>query len=105
MVAGTTRNLTWCISRESGQLSPFGLSAHSGLSAYSARCTAARKLVAALRSADRLARIRGQVGKRALDLAPHSAERDAEHALAALQQVDNLVRRCARIHACTIAHQ
>src|SRR5262245_64847697 len=41
-----------------------------------------------LRTARALA---GQLGERALNLAPHAADRDAEHALAALQQVDDLV--------------
>ena len=39
----------------------------------------------------------GQLGERALDLAPDPADGDAEDALAALEQVDDLVvARCTR---------
>ncbi len=41
----------------------------------------------------------------ALDLQPDAAERDAEHALPALEQVDDLVRGSALVHADTVAHQ
>src|SRR5690606_5535945 len=47
----------------------------------------------------------GQRGERALHLAPDPAEGDAEHALAALQQVDDLVRRGALVDAGPVAHQ
>src|SRR5215207_4367748 len=45
------------------------------------------------------------LGQRALDLAPHPADRDAEDALAALDQVDDLVGRRALVDAGPVAHQ
>src|SRR5690625_1658427 len=47
----------------------------------------------------------GQLGERALDLAPHPADGDAEHALATLDQVDDLVGARALVHARAVAHQ
>src|SRR5262245_65730102 len=55
-----------------------------------------------LRTARALA---GQLGERALDLAPDAADRDAEHALTALQQVDDLVVGHALVDAGSVAHQ
>src|SRR6516225_162690 len=47
----------------------------------------------------------GQHGQVPLDLAPDAAERDAEHSLAALEQVHYLVRRGAFVDADPVAHQ
>ena len=47
----------------------------------------------------------GQLGQRPLDLAPDPADRDAEHALAALDQVDDLVGGGALVDAGAVAHQ
>src|SRR4051794_10572791 len=47
----------------------------------------------------------GQVGQRALDLAPDSADGDAEDALSALEQVDDLVVAGALIDRGAVAHQ
>src|SRR2546430_15983415 len=47
----------------------------------------------------------GQHGEVTLDLAPDPAERDAEHALTALQQVDHLVGGGALVDAAPVAHQ
>src|SRR5215469_14072886 len=49
--------------------------------------------------------VRRELGERALDLLPDLAKRDAEDALAALQQVHHLVARGARVHADAVAHQ
>src|SRR5258707_11975356 len=68
-------------------------------------CPAAGELVGAGRTVGLFARVGGQVSQRALDLLPHPAERDPEHALAALQQVDDLVGRRAGVHTRAIAHQ
>src|SRR5262245_26901780 len=46
-----------------------------------------------------------QLGQRALDLAPDAPDGDAEHALAALQQVDDLVWRAAFVDAGAVAHE
>ena len=43
--------------------------------------------------------------ERSLNLAPHAANRNAEDALASLEQIDDFVRRGALVHGCTIAHQ
>src|SRR5258707_3045036 len=66
---------------------------------------AAGELVGAGRTAGLFARVGGQLSQRALDLLPHPAERDPEHALTALQQVDDLVGRRAGVHTRAIAHQ
>src|SRR5690349_19652349 len=47
----------------------------------------------------------GQVGERALDLAPDPADGDAEDALTALEQVDDLVGRTALVDAGAVTHQ
>src|SRR5215813_12310832 len=47
----------------------------------------------------------GQLGQGAFNLLPDPAERDPEHALAALQQVHDLVRGSALVHADAVAHQ
>lgn len=46
-----------------------------------------------------------KLGQRSLDLPPDPPERDAEHALAALQQVDHLVGARALVDAHAVAHQ
>src|SRR6185437_8724457 len=46
-----------------------------------------------------------EFGQRALDLLPDPAERDPEYALAALQQVDDLVAGGAGINRGAVAHQ
>jgi hypothetical protein len=46
-----------------------------------------------------------QFGQRAFDFLPDPAERDAEDALATLQQVDDLIRRGALVHADAVTHQ
>src|ERR1700728_764357 len=53
----------------------------------------------------RLGRLGRQLSQAALDFLPHSPERDAEYALAALEQVHDLVRRGAGIDADSVAHQ
>src|SRR5438309_10776175 len=47
----------------------------------------------------------GKLGERALHLLPDAAERDSEHTLTALEQIDDLVRRGALVDADPIAHQ
>src|SRR5229473_2997796 len=47
----------------------------------------------------------GQFGQVSLDLAPDPAQRDAEHPLAALEQVDHLVGGRALVDADPVAHQ
>ena len=47
----------------------------------------------------------GQHGQVSLDLAPDPAERDAEHALTALEQVHHLVGGGALVDADPVAHQ
>src|SRR5690242_13351347 len=76
----------------------------SGNLAYSARCPAVRELVGTF-GLTWLFACRGQIGERSLDLLPDPAERDPEDALAALQQVDDLVGRGAGVHARAVAHQ
>jgi Kdo2-lipid IVA lauroyltransferase/acyltransferase len=66
---------------------------------------AAGQFVGPGRMAGFFTRVGGQISQRALDLLPHPAERDPEHALAALQQVHDLVGRRAGVHARTIAHE
>src|SRR5215472_10284372 len=63
------------------------------------------ELVCSLAGGGVLAHVGGQVRERALDLLPDPPERDAEHALAALQQVDDFVSGSARVHARAVAHQ
>src|SRR5882757_6421618 len=46
-----------------------------------------------------------QLGQRTLDLTPDPTEGDPEDALAAGQQVDDLVRRGAHVHRGAVAHQ
>src|SRR3954452_12785215 len=46
-----------------------------------------------------------QRGEGALDRAPDPAQRDAEHALATAQQVDDLVVARALVHRDAVAHQ
>src|ERR1022692_1122975 len=47
----------------------------------------------------------GQLREGAVNLLPDAAERDAEHALAPLEQVHDLVRGGALVHAYSVAHQ
>src|SRR5262245_47792107 len=47
----------------------------------------------------------GKLGEGALDLAPDTADGDAEDTLSALQQVDDLAGRAALVDARTVAHQ
>ena len=73
----------------------------------------ARELVAGARRCRRRSRVSGgvagaltgQLGERTLDLAPDPADRDAEDALAALDQVDDLVGGGALVDAGAVAHQ
>jgi DNA ligase D-like protein (predicted ligase) len=66
---------------------------------------AVRQLVAAVRDQPVLGADRGHLGEFARHLLPHPAERDAEHPLAAREQVDDLVGRGALVHAHAVAHQ
>ena len=52
-----------------------------------------------------LGALAGQLGEVALDLAPDAADRDAEHALAALHEVDHLVLAAALVHARSVTHE
>src|SRR5690625_1532167 len=47
----------------------------------------------------------GQLGQGAFDFVPHPADSDAEHTLSALQEVDDLVGRCALEDAGAIGHE
>src|ERR1700728_2702876 len=47
----------------------------------------------------------GQHRQVALDLTPHPAERDAEYALAAREQIHHLIGGRALVHADSVAHQ
>src|SRR5690606_3542880 len=47
----------------------------------------------------------GQLGEGPLDLAPYPAQRDPEHALPALEQIDHLVGGGALVDAHAVAHQ
>ena len=49
--------------------------------------------------------LRRQLSQAALDFLPHSPERDAEYALAALEEIYDLIGRRAGVHADAIAHQ
>src|SRR3954451_21800436 len=52
-----------------------------------------------------LGTLAGQLRQLALDLAPDAADRDAEHALATLDEVDDLVGGGALVDAGAVAHQ
>ena len=80
----------------------------AGRRAVSRRCAALRRAAsssAAWLSASSVGPLAGQLGERSLDLAPDAADRDAEDALAALQQVDDLVVAGALVDAGAVAHQ
>src|SRR6478736_1115826 len=51
------------------------------------------QLVGRMRCVVALGTLAGQLGEGSLDLAPDAADRDAEHPLATLEQVDDLVGR------------
>jgi len=46
-----------------------------------------------------------QFCKASFDFSPHSSDSDPEHSLAALHEVDDLLFRCAFVHAGAIAHE
>ena len=47
----------------------------------------------------------GEFGEVAFHFLPHAAERNAEHALAALEEVDYFIWRGTFVHARAVAHQ
>src|SRR5699024_3075498 len=77
----------------------------SRLSARVFRATSCGQLIAGVLDVGIIGTLAGQLRERPLDLAPDTADRDPEYALAALQEVDHLVGRTTLVHAGTVAHQ
>src|SRR4051794_19834099 len=74
-------------------------------SASEPRLAARGELVVAVRVLGLGRALGGEVGERALDLAPDATDRDAEDALATLEEVDDLVVAGALVDAGAVAHQ
>src|ERR671912_414496 len=75
------------------------------LRADDAGATAGGQLVARVLAGFLSGPLPRHLDKRGLDLAPHPADGDAEDALAALHEVDDLVGRRAFVHARAVTHQ